>query len=245
MSTPRIYEGPFDREPWPAKLPATVVDARGERRIHGYCVRGDLAHGHGIADLAWLAFQGELPSLAAREALETAIIYLAPVHVGEAGSHAALLARVVRAKPAALVAVTATALAEQGRTEREALAPWLAWLDAGDAGDASARLPACALEPAPSAEAIEDQRELAVRTAAWFGAARALPATPVLSRAACAHALLHRLGLRDAHVVEALAVWARLLVAVAESASLPAGAIQAYPARLPDYQYVDHEGRSA
>jgi hypothetical protein len=42
--------------------------------------------------------------------------------------------------------------------------------------------------------------------------------------------------------VEALVVWARLLIVVAESASVRGGAVRMYPARLPDYQYVDNEG---
>jgi hypothetical protein len=239
MSEPKIYEGPFDCEAWPERLPATVVDPRGERRIHGYCVRGDLANGHGIAAIAWLALRGELPTDAERDAFDTALAYLAPVHVGESGAHAALLARVVGARPSALVSVTATALAEQGRTERDSLAPWLAWLDAP-----TAEIPACAIERSPSEEASADQRELAARTAGWFGKTRALPATPTLTRIACAHALLHQLGFRDAYAIEAVAVWARLLVVVAESTTIRIGGFRQYPARLPDYQYVDDEGHS-
>jgi hypothetical protein len=224
------YEGPFDRETWPERLPATVVDARGERRIHGYAVRGDLVNGCGIAAVAWLAIRGELPSEAEREAFETALVYLAPVHAGETGSHAALLARIVGAQPSGLIAVTATALAEQARTERQSI-------------DASP-FPACAIEADPSPEAIEDQRALSARMTAWFGEALALPATPVLTRIACAHALLARLGFRDANVIDALTVWARLLVAIAESMHVGLGAFRDYPARLPDYRYVDDEGQS-
>ena len=234
-----IYEGPFDREEWPERFPARVVDPRGERRIHGYCVRGDLVH-HGIADLAWLAIQGELPTPVEREAFTTALAYLAPVHVGESSSHATLLARLVGARPSAVVSVAATGLAEQGRSERDSLAPWFAWLEA-PMGDP----PAIAVEPAPTPEAIADQVDLAARSAIWFGPERALPGAVVLTRLACAHGLMHRLGFRDRFAIEALAVWARLLVVVAESGSIRGGAVRMYPARLPDYQYVDADGRSA
>ena len=242
MTDAKLYEGPFDREQWPDRLPATVVDARGERRIHGYCARGDLADGHGIAAVAWLALRGELPSTSEHEAFNTALVLLAPVHVGESGSHAALLARIVGSRPSAIVSVAATALAEQGRSERESLAAWTAWLDAPAAN--LAEIPPCALEREPSPEAIEDQRALAARTTTWFGDARALPEAPVLSRIACAHALLHRLGFRDPYAIEAVVVWARLLVVIAESTTVPIGGFREYPARLPDYRYVDDEGQS-
>ncbi|MEP7123374.1 MAG: hypothetical protein ABJE95_20780 [Byssovorax sp.] len=238
-TSPAVYEGPFDREPWPERLPATVVDPRGEPRIHGYEVRRDLARHHGIADLAWLAARGELPTATEREAFEVAVIWLAPVHAGEAASHAGILAKLVGALPSAVISTIATGLAELGRTERDALAPWLSWLDAPIGAP-----PPCAVEAAPDADAADAHAWLVERTAVWFGPDAALPESPVLGRVAGGHALLHRLGLRDPQLVEGVVTWARLLIVIAETASLRAGAVRDYPARLPDYQYVDDQGGS-
>mgnify|MGYP000007511284 CR=1 FL=1 len=68
-----------------------------------------------------------------------------------------------------------------------------------------------------------------------------LPAAP-LHRVACAYAILHRLALRAPLAIEAIAVWARLPVVAAEAAHARAGAVRGYPARLPDFQYVDAAG---
>ena len=78
----------------------------------------------------------------------------------------------------------------------------------------------------------------------WFGAGRGLP--PVaLTRVACGHALLHRLGLCGPLAIETVTVCARLPVIAAEAAFARAGAIRSYPARVPDYQYVDGQGVAA
>lgn len=234
-----VYEGPFDREAWPERLVARVVEPGPDARLRGYAVAGDLARHHGLVDVLWLALVGELPSEAERAALDVACVLLAPIHVGQAAGHAALLSRVAGASPGATVAIAAVGLGELVRHELDVLAPWLAWLARPDGP-----VPACALAPAASDEARAAQRWLDGRLRTWFGATAGLPAEP-LTREAQAHAVLARLGLRGPLVIETLTVCARLAACAAEAALVPLGAVRSYPARLPDYQYVDGAGVSS
>ncbi len=231
------YSGPFDREAFPARLTARVVEPGADARIHGYHVAGDLARHHGVADLLWLTLRGELPTDAQRAALEIACLLLAPVHVGQAPSHAAYLSRISGAPAGATLAIAAVGLGELVRHERETLAPWLAWLERGGP------VPDAALDADAGDEATAAQRWLDRRMRAWFGAEHGLPPVAV-TRVAQAYALLHHLGLRGPLAVETIAVWARLPVVAAEAAHARPGAIDSYPARLPDYQYVDGQGGS-
>jgi len=237
-AAPATYVGPFEREPFPDRLPARVVAPGADARIHGYHVAGDLARHHGVADLLWLALRGDLPTEAQRAALEIACVLLAPVHVGQAASHAAFLARIAGATAGATLAIATVGLGELVRHEHDTLAPWFAWLERGGA------VPDVARAADPSDEAVAAQRWLDGRMRAWFGAERGLPSV-ALTRVACAHALLHALGLRGPLVVETIAVWARLPVIAAEAAHARAGAVRMYPARLPDYQYVDGAGATS
>lgn len=243
---PGVYVGPFDREAWPERLAARVVSPDATR-VQGYDVAGDLARHYGIADVAWLAICGELPDETQRAAFGTALVLLAPTHLGQAPAHAAALSRLIGALPAATVGVAAVGLGELARSERDALAPWLRWLDAAAAAEAHAagevgEVPACArAAPRDAIESIDAQRWLDAQLRSWFGDARGLPDVP-LHRPAIAYAILHRLGLTEPLAVEALATWARLPAVIAEAASLRPGAIRAYPARVPDYRYVDDEG---
>ncbi len=252
-----VYVGPFDREAWPEHL-ATRVVSPDAARVQGYDVAGDLARHYGIADVAWLAICGELPDETQRAAFDTALVLLAPTHLGQAPAHAAALSRLIGALPAATVGVAAVGLGELARSERDALAPWLRWLDdAAAAADVNAagavgEVPACARAAQPddaphdaaphdAIESIDAQRWLDAQLRSWFGEARGLPDVP-LHRTAVAYAILHRLGFTEPLAVEALATWARLPAVIAEAAFLRPGAIRSYPARVPDYRYVDDEG---
>lgn len=258
----QTYVGPFDREPWPDKLTANVVSPGATPRLHGYDVAGDLARHYGIADVAWLSLRGELPSDDERAAFETALILLSPTHIGQAAAHAAFLSQLIGALPSATIAVAAVGLGELARSEALAMAPWRAWLernDAADAADAAVApddVPTCALASPDSPDAIdsiaaeslayaieaaEAQAWLHRRMQRWFGPARGLPARP-LHRLACAHAILFHLGWREPLAVELLVTWARLPAVIAEASFTRAGAVREYPARVPDYRYVDERG---
>lgn len=229
------YRGPFEREAFPTHLTGRVVTPGPDARLHGYHVAGDLACHYGATELCWLALRGELPSASERAALDVAAALLAPVHIGQAPAHAACLARVAGATPGATLAVAAIGLGELVRHERAALASWLTWLDDGGP------VPACALALEASAEDVAAQAWLDGQLRAWFGSTRGLPSVPV-SRLAQGYAVLHHLGLRGPLAIEAIALWARLPVVAAEAAHVGLGAIRDYPARLPDYRYVDDAG---
>jgi hypothetical protein len=230
-----VYRGPFEREAFPARLTARVVTPGPGARLRGYHVADDLARHYGATELCWLALRGELPTEPERAALDVAAALLAPVHVGQAPAHAACLARIAGATTGATLAIAAIGLGELVRHERAALAPWLAWLDDGGP------VPACALAIDASAEEIAAQAWLDGQLRAWFGPTRGLPSVP-LSRLAQGYAVLHHLGLSEPLAIEAIALWARLPVVAAEAAHVGLGAIRDYPARLPDYRYVDDAG---
>jgi hypothetical protein len=217
------------------RLTARVVTPGPGARLRGYHVADDLARHYGATELCWLALRGELPTEPERAALDVAAALLAPVHVGQAPAHAACLARIAGATTGATLAIAAIGLGELVRHERAALAPWLAWLDDGGP------VPACALAIDASAEEIAAQAWLDGQLRAWFGPTRGLPSVPV-SRLAQGYAVLHHLGLSEPLAIEAIALWARLPVVAAEAAHVGLGAIRDYPARLPDYRYVDDAG---
>jgi hypothetical protein len=235
--TRATYVGPFDREPWPDRLVAHVVEPGSIPRVHGYDV-ADLARVHGIADIAWLMLNGELPTTNERAALEVALVLLSPVHIGEAASHAAFLSRIAGAPANATLGIAAVGLGEMARHEQNELEPWLRWL-----ASAEGEVPAVATDPRPSEEGRAMQHWLHERLVGWFGAGRGLPDVP-LHRIACAYAVLQRLGVRTPVALTTITMWARLPAVAAEAAHGRAAAVQQYPARLPDFQYVDREGSS-
>ncbi|RYE87741.1 MAG: hypothetical protein EOO75_14085 [Myxococcales bacterium] len=229
-------EGLFDRATWPGRLVARVVEPGPSPRLHGYAVSTDLARHCGSSEVSWLAARGELPSASEREAFEVACVLLAPVHVGEAPAHAAVLARILSTTASAVVAVASTALAEQAQHERAGLAPLRGWLDRGE-GDA----PAACLDPDPDAGTLEAHRWLRAQAVRWFGPSHPLASAPPLRRVALGHALLHALGFTDDLSVTTVLVTARLPVVIAEASRQREGGVTDYPARLPDYMYVDDE----
>jgi hypothetical protein len=233
----KTYEGILDRVVFPATLTAHVVEPTADPRIHGFAVQADLAHHASFLDVGWLALTGELPSNVERTALSTALILLAPLHVGDGPVHAAVLSRIAGAPDDAVPGVATVALGQLTRTELHMLEPFFGWLTS-PAGELSA---VCtdAVEPHPTAAQVEAHEALAAASAEWFGAERALPASPVLTRVAAAHALLFHLGIRDSPRLHALTIWARLPVALAEAACTTRGAFMSYPADLPAYRYVE------
>lgn len=228
--------GLLDRVPFPTHLTATVVEPTQDPRVHGYAVQADLGHNVAFVDLGWLALTGALPTEHERAALSQALIWLAPLHVGEGPAHAGVLAKVAGAPDEVLPAIATVALGQWIAAELHALAPLFAWLGA-PLGDP----PACAIEAAPTEAQREAHARLTASSERWFGADRALPAAPVLTRVAAGYALLHRLGMHDAARLHAFATWARLPLILAEAACATSGAVMQYPGDLPPYRYVEEE----
>jgi hypothetical protein len=232
----KTYEGILDHGDFPARLTARVVEPCDDPRVHGYAVQADLGHAIGFLEFGWLALVGELPSVEQREALSHALIWLAPLHVGEGPTHAAVLARVAGAPDEVVPAIVSAALGQHVAQECRTLAPWFRWLD-----EPSGPVPEVAIEPHPTREQVEAHARLAVDSARWFGADKALPGSPVLRRVAAGHALLRRLGLRESFTLQAWITWARLPVALAEAARTRPGAVSNYATRVPPYRYVEQE----
>lgn len=223
----RSYTGLFDQVPFPERLRGHVVDPREvDPRVHGYAVQADLAVHASFVEVGWLALTGDLPTAAQRAALEVALIWLMPVHVGEGAAHAGVLARIAGAPDAVLPGVVGTALGQQATAELAVAQEVFAWLDGG------AQPPEAAQSDDPAA-----WDALVAASVDWFE--RPLPARPALGRVAGAYALLHRLGITDGLRLQAFAAWARLPVVLAEAARAQPGAVTTYPARLPDYCYVE------
>lgn len=230
----RTFSALLDRVAFPPRLVAHVVEPGEDPRIHGYAVADDLARHAGLADLAWLALTGELPTDGEREALTAALILLAPLHVGESPAHAGVLARVAGAPDEVVPAIVAVALGQRIAAELRALAPLFAWLR-----EPSGPPPVAAVIADPTDDQRARHARLAADSARWFGPARALPREVVFTREAAAYALLHRLGAADPQRLHALVTWARLPVALAEAARAPMGGVLDYPANLPAYRYVE------
>ena len=226
-------EGLFDRLSFPDRLAAHVVTPEAEPRICGYSVREDLAAHVGLVETGWLALTGELPTPSEREALQTALVWLSPVHVGESPAHAAVLARTAGGSDDILPALAALAHGQHAAAEISSLAGLGAWLD----GEAA--VPAAAVDPDPSALAEQLHDRLVEDSLRWFGPRGALPRRPVLSRVAAAHALLHRLGAGEPLLVQTLSLWARLPVLLAEARHVRPGSVKTYPARTPEYRYTE------
>jgi len=64
------------------------VEPGADHRIHGFAVQTDLSRAVGFTEVIWLALTGELPNGQELEAFTLAMIWLAPVHVGEMPAHA-------------------------------------------------------------------------------------------------------------------------------------------------------------
>ncbi len=107
--------GPMEEVPWPEKLTARVVTPGARPRLHGYDVEGDLARHYSFAETVLLAFTGEPPDEARGRAFETALIFLSPISIAEAPTHAAAIARLAGSGASGVLATGAIGLAEQAR----------------------------------------------------------------------------------------------------------------------------------
>lgn len=232
MSEPR---GPIEDRVWPEKIAARVVEPGANPRLHGYDVRSDLAHHYGFVDVVLLALTGELDPARAR-AFEIALTFASPASVREAPGHAAMLARLCGARPAGVVSVAATGLAEQSRSilaEHEVILARLATgslnglaerFAARDEGERAAVVdlraalgPLCALVPALGYDLRLDTALLAVFVAC---------------------------GLRDPERLELALTFARLPAACAEAFATPVGAFTSYPMNMPPFVYRPAGGAS-
>lgn len=213
---------PIDRMNAPDRLAARVVTPGGRPRLHGYDVQEDLSLHYSFGEVVFTALVGEAPSAHAGRAFDALLVFAAPISIAEAPSHAAALARLCAARPSNVASVAAIGLTEQSRHRLEELAPVLAWLERGRAGEA------------PLGGAAEDTARLHACLSAC--GIEASPADLALPLPAAIVAALFDLGLREAWQIEAVFAVARWPVAIAEAMSNRPGALGSYPIRLPEFE---------
>ncbi len=229
----KTWEGLLDRVKFPGQLSAVVVEPGADPRVHGYAVQGELGHSVDFLQVAWLSLTGELPGAAEREAFSRALVWLAPLHVGEGPAHAAVLARVAGAPDQMVPAIGVIALGQLISHELETCAPLFAWLSTREGA-----APPEVLEPEPTEAQQAAWSRLTADATRWFGASHPFTGAP-WRRVPAAYALLHALGLRDAPRLQTLATMARLPVMLAEAACTAPGSVMRYPTGTPGYRYVE------
>ena len=108
------FVGPLEGSAaFPERLTARVVTPGERPRVHGYDVEGDLARHYQPSDLLFLMLKGELPPPAASRAFAVASMFLTPVSVAHASTHAAVVGRLCGATPRSSFGVAAIGAAEQ------------------------------------------------------------------------------------------------------------------------------------
>lgn len=232
----KTYTGILDGVAFPDRISGHVVEPARDPRIHGFAVQEELGHQADFTGVMWLALTGELPSTLEAEAFTRALVWLAPLHVGDGPAHAPVLAKVAGAPEEVLPAVSAVALGQHATAELDALAPMFRWLVSGAGAP-----PEIVVEVDPTPGQRAGWERLCVDVARWFGAARGLERRRPWRRGPAAYALLHWLGIRDRPRLLAIATLARLPVALAEAACVAAGSVQAYPTLQPGYLYVEED----
>ena len=222
--------GPLESGNFPDKLLARVVTPGRQPRLHGYDVEADLAQHYSPSEVAYLAITGELPEPDAAAALDAVLVFASPVSVACAPTHAAVLSQLCGANSGATLGVAAIALAEQAKSllyEHEEL---LTWLNA----------PAAPFPSQFQSMKTED-RDAVERLVSALRPSRLV--VPTLSHEpapdAAVIAVLHACGLRSSRQIEALLVWTRLPVVLAEAFAETEANFKNYPINLPHYEYQE------
>lgn len=221
--------GPLDdAAAWPEQLRARVITPGECPRVHGYEVESDLARHYGVSEYQLLCLTGELPAPEGARAFEVASVFLGPVSVAHASTHAAVLSRLCGGRNSGTVGVAAIGLAEQARAlvaEHRALLDWLAHPDR--------EFPSQYRAPGADPSVVRLQQALAAIP--W--PVPALEQGP--TRDAALLATLWTLGLRRPQELEAALVLARLPGTLAEAFAERATNFARYPINLPRFDYRD------
>ncbi len=221
-------KGPIEDRQWPTRLDAHVVRPGALPALHGYDVHADLARFYAFGELILLSLTGDVPEKSKSRAFDAAMIFAAPVAIGEAPTHAATLARLCGARTAAIVSVAATALADQARETVEKHAAFLTHLASGES-DLKKRFLA---DDESERQAVESLRVA-------LGPFRAQ--VPMIERDLCLDAaiiaVLYACGLKRPEQIEIALCVSRLAPACAEALAVKAGDFRSYPMDLPDFDY--------
>ena len=226
--------GPVEDSPWPSELDARVITPGDDPRIHGFSVESDLANHYSFTDTVLLSLTGELPSSDQGRAFELALMFLAPVSVAEAPTHAATLARICGTRSSAIVGIAALTLVERARSLLDEYALVVAWLT----------------DPARSFPAHFRAKTQAER-ASVARLSAALKASSVEldvfgwdpDRISAVLALLCYAGLTRREQQESVFVLASLAPTLGEAFSTEPLSFREYPMQLPPFVYDEPEGR--
>jgi hypothetical protein len=222
--------GPLESGNFADKLLARVVTPGAEPRLHGYDVENDLAQHYSPSEVAFLAITGELPEADAAAALDAVLVFTSPVSVACAPTHAAVLAQLCGANPGATLGVAAIALAEQVKSLLDEHGELLCWLNNPE-GDYPEQFRSANIEDENAVERLS----VALRPSRLT--------VPILKRhptiSAAVLAVLHACGLRHLRQMEALIVWARLPVVLAEAYAESVANFKNYPINLPQFEYEE------
>lgn len=227
---------PIDDTEWPDQLTAHVVKPGPDPRLHGYSVRADLARHYSFPEVALLALTGRLPTEDEGAAFSIALVWLSPISVAEAPSHAAVIAKICGGRNAQILATGAVGLTEQARFVCEAHASLLNWL-----ADPALHFPAEAQSNGDTA-----QSEIADFIGLLPPSFRELPVfkhDPSLTAALLA--VLHRCGLHSADQIEAAWALSRFASMAAESMAARVGDYRNYPTNTPIYVYREDSSEEA
>lgn len=215
MSEPDTPEArPVAANSWPQTLDAHVVSPGPDPRVHGYCLRSDLARHYDFGEFVITALVGVPPTPSWGKAVNMALIVLAGAGVDSAGVHVATLARRCGADDRSTLQTGMLGLVEEVSAE-------------------VAHPPASGV----TASALEFYRSLPqdVQTAIGEPACPLRPyALRVLAEAGLSSPMQQMLALSIA----------RLPTLAAEAIAAPSGDVRGYPMQLPKFDYQPPSGNT-
>lgn len=222
--------GPLELGSFPNQLMARVVTPGPYPCLHGYDIESDLTMHYSPTEVAYLALTGELPQPEVAAALEAILVFASAISIAHAATHAAVLARLCGAPSTSILGIAAVGLAEQVKwllDDHEDLLAWL--LKPTDTFPSTY----CSSDETDHV-AVENLRAALVSVGLHVPTLNELP-----TRNAALLAALHRCGLVARHQLEAVVVWARLPIVMAEAMQEQAGNFKEYPVNLPHYRYQE------
>jgi len=215
---------------FPAHLTARVITPGERPRVHGYDVEADLARHYQASDLLFLLLLGELPKAPVSRAFSVALMFLAPVSVAHASTHAAVVGRLCDAPSRSMFGVAAIGAAEHASSLLDEHRELLVWL-------LSPR------GPLPERFRARDEADVAAvqrLTAALEPTGLSIPALAEgPSRDAALLMVLFAVGFTVRERLEAAIMLARLPSGIAEALAERPTNFGNYPINLPRFTYTE------
>jgi hypothetical protein len=232
VSTAKLTGPLEDGASFPAHLTARVVTPGERPRVHGYDVEGDLARHYQPSDLLFLLLTGELPSAPVSRAFAVVLMFLAPVSVAHASTHAAVVGRLCDAPARSMFGVAAIGAAEHACSLLDEHTELFAWLLA-------------ARGPLPARFRARDESDVAAVERLTMALEPSGFSIPSLaegpSRDAALLLVLFALGFTSRERLEAAIMLARLPSGIAEALAERPTNFGSYPINLPRFTYTESQ----